>query len=182
MSSNIEVQRICIHCNDEFTAKTTVTKYCSLKCSQRAYKVRKRLEKIKESNQLTASKKLEPIEELKQKEFLNINEVGILLGVSRRTVYRMFDTEQITKYKIGSRSFVKRVEIDEIFLKPQRKTKPAEAVQYDFSECYTINEVVLKYNISNGALYNIIKRNEIPKKRIGNHVYVPKVLIKEIFN
>jgi excisionase family DNA binding protein len=182
MSSNIEVQRICIHCNDEFTAKTTVTQYCSLKCSQKAYKVRKRLEKIKGSNQLTASKKLQPFEELKKKEFLNINEVGLLLGISRRTVYRMFDTEQITKYKIGSRSFIKRTEIDGIFTKPQQNKKLAAVTEYDVSECYTINEVVNKFSISNGALYNILKRNAVPKKQIGKHVYVPKSLINNILN
>ena len=46
MSSKIEVQRICQYCEQEFTARTTVTKYCSHKCGQRAYKARKRAETI----------------------------------------------------------------------------------------------------------------------------------------
>ncbi len=30
MSSNIKLQRICQHCGNEFTAKTTVTQYCGV--------------------------------------------------------------------------------------------------------------------------------------------------------
>ena len=46
MSSNIEIERICQHCNKDFIAKTTVTRYCSDDCAKRAYKARKRAEKI----------------------------------------------------------------------------------------------------------------------------------------
>jgi len=45
MSSNIEIERICQHCDKDFIAKTTVTKYCSDDCAKRAYKARKRAEK-----------------------------------------------------------------------------------------------------------------------------------------
>ena len=40
MSSNIAIQRICQHCGKEFTARTTVTQYCSDDCAKRAYKAR----------------------------------------------------------------------------------------------------------------------------------------------
>jgi hypothetical protein len=46
MSSNIRVQKICKHCNKLFEAKTTVTKFCSNACSKKAYKAKKRNEKI----------------------------------------------------------------------------------------------------------------------------------------
>ena len=32
MSSNINIKRVCKHCNTFFTAKTTITKYCSDLC------------------------------------------------------------------------------------------------------------------------------------------------------
>ena len=47
MSSNIRIQRICQQCKNEFTAKTTVTKYCSDRCSKRAYKARQKAEETK---------------------------------------------------------------------------------------------------------------------------------------
>ena len=49
MSSNIRVSRICQFCEKEFIARTTVTKFCSHKCNSKAYKMKKRNEKVKTS-------------------------------------------------------------------------------------------------------------------------------------
>jgi excisionase family DNA binding protein len=49
MSSNLRIKKICQFCYSEFIAKTTKTKYCSLRCAQRAYKQRVRDEKIKQN-------------------------------------------------------------------------------------------------------------------------------------
>ncbi len=114
MSSKIRVQRICQHCNREFTAQTTVTKYCSLKCAQRAYKARKKAEKIKRSNVETLQTKIRPIEQLKAKEFLSINEVCQLVGISRRTVYRLIEQGDLKKIKIGSRTIIKRTTLNRL--------------------------------------------------------------------
>ena len=46
MSSNIRLQKTCQHCGNRFTAKTTVTQFCSDTCAKRAYKQRKRDAKI----------------------------------------------------------------------------------------------------------------------------------------
>ena len=72
MSSKIKIQRVCQYCEQEFTAKTTVTKYCSHKCNQRAYKAKKRAEKVEKSNTETTRIKSQPIEQLKAKEFLTV--------------------------------------------------------------------------------------------------------------
>ena len=106
MSSNIKVKRICQYCIKEFTARTTVTKYCSDKCSKAAYKARQRAEKIKQSNAETTRIKNQPIEQLKAKEFLSINEVCQLVGISRRTVYRLIEQGELKKIKIGSRTLI----------------------------------------------------------------------------
>ena len=73
MSSNIQVQRICQHCGTEFTARTTVTKYCSHRCGSLANKAKKRAEKVQKSNSETKQIKTKPIEELKAKEFLTVS-------------------------------------------------------------------------------------------------------------
>ena len=46
MSSNIRIPKICEFCNNAFIAKTTTTRYCSDNCFKKAYKARKREEKI----------------------------------------------------------------------------------------------------------------------------------------
>jgi excisionase family DNA binding protein len=117
MSSNIKIQRICQHCGIEFTARTTVTQYCGDNCAKRAYKVRLRGTKIEASNNETLSLKAKPIEDLKAKLFLSVMETCILIGVSRRTIYRMIDRGEIKTGKAGRRTLIKRNEIDNLFPK-----------------------------------------------------------------
>ena len=119
MSSNIRVQRICQHCEQEFTAKTTVTKYCSGSCSKRAYKANKRLEKINHSNIETQKIVLQPLEQLKAKEFLTVKEVSQLLGVSIRSAYNLIEKGTIKSVNMGQRmTRVSRSEINKMF-KPE---------------------------------------------------------------
>src|SRR5688572_26081110 len=95
MSSNIQVQRICQHCSKEFTARTTVTKYCSDDCAKKAYKVRLKAFKIEASNIETRQIKMLPLEQIKQKEFLTVRDVAILLTCSIRTAYRLIEQGDI---------------------------------------------------------------------------------------
>jgi excisionase family DNA binding protein len=115
MSSNIYIQRICEHCNKEFTARTTVTKYCSNDCAKRAYKARKRAEKINKSAIETERIFSKPIEDLKAKEFLSVKEVAKLLGCSTRTAYRLIDTGILKSVNLSERlTRVKRSELNKI--------------------------------------------------------------------
>lgn len=115
MSTNIEVQRICQHCGNPFTARTTVTRYCSHKCNSRAYKAKVRGEKIEVSNTQTLTTITRPIEELKAKSFLSITDTCRLLGISRRTVYRMLERGEIGAGKAGKRTIIQRSDIDKLF-------------------------------------------------------------------
>lgn len=118
MSSNIQVQRICQYCNQEFTARTTVTKYCGDVCAKRAYKARKKEEKIQSSNKQTVKVKLKSIDELKAKEFLTVKEVAQLLNCSVRTAYYQIENGKIKAVNLGQRlTRVKRTEIDKLFSK-----------------------------------------------------------------
>jgi len=116
MSSKIEVQRICHYCDKEFTARTTVTKYCSDVCAKRAYKARKRAEKIKNSNKETTQIKIQPVEILKAKEFLTVQETAKLIGCSIRTAYRLIDNGTIKAVNLAERmTRVNRSELNKIF-------------------------------------------------------------------
>lgn len=115
MSSNIKVQRICRHCGNDFIAKTTVTKYCSHKCSQRAYKARIKTEKINTSNKETHSIITQPIEVLKAKEFLNVRDVATLLGCSVRTTYRLIDNGTLKAVNLAERmTRIKRSDLNNL--------------------------------------------------------------------
>lgn len=194
MSSNIRLKRICQHCSKEFTARTTVTKYCSDKCSKSAYKARKRAEKVEQSNAETKRIKSLPIEQLKAKEFLSIKEVCQLVGISRRTVYRLIEQGDLKKIKIRSRTLIKRSALNRLLnhkeigkpeIPEQQKQEMndwKQAGAFDITDCYTINEVLEKYSISETTLHKLIKRENIPKIKKGWYAYVPKPIIDKILN
>lgn len=179
MSSNIEVKRVCVHCGTVFVAKTTVTRYCSNLCAKRAYKARKRGEKIEASNQETNYITNQPIEELKIRPFLSISDTCKLLGISRRTVYRMIERKELPIAKAGTRTILRRSDIDSLFDKPVpvRPKKEAQPV----TEFYTVKEVEEKYFIKYGRLNNIINQNDIPKTVHNGKLFVSKPHLDRYF-
>ena len=116
MSSNIQVNRICQHCGNDFIARTTVTRYCGDDCAKRAYKVRVRALKVEGSNKETQRIKSQPIEELKAKEFLTVKDVATLLNCSPRSIYYYIGTGGIRAINLGQRiTRIKRTEIERLF-------------------------------------------------------------------
>jgi excisionase family DNA binding protein len=181
MSSNIEVQRICQHCGKEFTAQTTVTRFCSTRCASAAYKQKVRVAKIETSHKETQRIKNQPIEELKAKEFLMVREVAQLLNCSVRSVYYYIECGTIKAANLGQRmTRIKRSEIDKLFEKPQPITPKPKQKEFDISDCYTLTEIQDKYGISETALQSLIKRNDIPKIKKGWFAYVPKSVIDNL--
>lgn len=185
MSSNIRIQRICQYCSNEFTAKTTKTTYCSLKCASKSYKAKTRGAKIEVSNKETNSNRLKPIEQIKAKEYLTVRDVSILLNCSIRTAYRLIEQGNINAVNISVRkTLVKRSDIDRLFqpIEPIHKEIKPEPIELNISECYFIGEIQSKFGISDSALFNIIKRNNIPKITKGKFTYVPKNEIDKLLS
>jgi excisionase family DNA binding protein len=96
-----------------FIARTTVTKYCSDTCSKKGYKKRKRDEKVLKVEIEEAEHTFNPI--LGAKSFLNMDETAELLGVSRKTIYRMIKRGELKGKKLGRRVVIARKEIDGFF-------------------------------------------------------------------
>lgn len=197
MSSNIKVQRICQHCGNEFTARTTTTLYCSHRCNSAAYKQKVRAGKVEESNKETQRIKSQPIEELKAKEFLSVTQVSKLIGCSRQNVYKLINAGKLRATNIlQKKTIVKRSDLDKLFKEPTNRPKPegipetqkqelnewGNAGGFDISDCYNLTEVQSKYGISETALQNLIKRNSIPKIKKGWFAYVPKTVIDKLLS
>jgi excisionase family DNA binding protein len=183
MSSNITVDKICQHCGKEFTARTTVTRFCSNKCGSAAYKQKVRAGKIEQINKETQRIKNQPIEALKAKEFLTVKEVASLLNCSVRSVYYYSKYGIINSVNFGQRvTRVKRSDIDKLFEQSQPEQPKPETKQLDIADCYTLTEVQNKYGISEKALHNLIKRNSIPKIKKGWFAYVPKTEIDKLLS
>lgn len=114
MSSNIRIDKICVECGKPFVAKKTTSEICSDACSKRNYKKRKRNELFAKTIEAENNKKpFNPV--VKEKEFLSVNEVCMLLGASRWTIYRLIDDGKIKAAKLGARTIIQREEINNLF-------------------------------------------------------------------
>lgn len=186
MSSNIKVQKICKYCGSEFTAKTTVTLYCGDICSKRAYKARLRASKVEFADNETQQLKLKPIEDIKAKLFLSVMETCNLVGISRRTLYRMLERGDLMAGKAGKRTIIRRYDIDRLFEPPcpiiDQTEGNTDGIQDRISECYSLGEVRSKFGISDKALHDLIKRNGIRKIKSSIFTYVPKEAIDSLFS
>lgn len=210
MSTNIKVQRICEYCGKEFTAKTTVTRFCSKQCNGKANKSRIKALKIEASNQATKQIRNKPMEELKAKAFLSISETSRLVGISRRTIYRMIERGDIKKGKAGRRTIIRRSDLElNIFgdlekpgltdFNSSQKTRPTPDAPQTIEarspsnalpdplmsrltpfNYCTLTEVLEKHTISRRALTALLKRNKIQTIRKGKFVFVDKSIIDNI--
>ncbi len=119
------------------------------------------------------------------KEFLTVKEVAQLLSCSVRSIYYNIENGTINAVNLGQRmTRVRRSDIDKLFnfSSPKLLVEEEEPLQYEIDDCYTLTEVRNKYGISEKALYDVVKRNNIPKIKKGWYVYVPKKIINDLLN
>lgn len=185
MSSNLSVKRICEYCGNTFTAKTTVTRFCSLKCNSRNGKQRLRERKIKASEnqvkQTIASGEAKQV----SAEFLSVREASRLLGICTKTIYNIVYSGRIKAVRLSERKImIKRSEIDKIFEQPEFLVKKIEKPkkQPPIRYCYNMAEAQEKFKLSEKALFDLINRNNISKHRNGWYTYVLKSDLERILN
>lgn len=172
MSSSITVTRKCLECGNHFTAKTTVTKFCSSKCNNRNYKKRKRNEKVLRAEKTFADSIRTDYKLLETKPFLKVMELSKILNVSRSTIYNLINNGTIPIIKVGKRTLISRQDVDHIFKSHQSiKTEQPKPV---ITSYYTYSEAQFHFNISNNWLYQLIRRNNIPFAYHGNLMIISK--------
>ena len=185
MSSNFTVKRICDYCKNVFDAKTTKTKYCSHICNSRDYKLKQKTKKIEVSNTETKLKVTNSVIDINSKDFLTVNEASILLNMSSKTVYRLIEQKELNAFNFSIRkTLIRRKDIDSYFERNLINidyVNPNRENEINSDNSYTINEAIEKFNISSGALYNIIKKHNIQKKKYGKFTLVKKEDLNKIF-
>ncbi|KAA6441153.1 helix-turn-helix domain-containing protein [Dyadobacter flavalbus] len=121
MSSSIETVRICQECNKRFTARTTQTRFCCLKCNRRNYKKRVRQGKVEQSEKETVerrqvSKNKTSAGDTSAKNYLSVQDTCSLLTISRTTLWRLISDRKIKSVKLGRRIVISRSSIDKLFI------------------------------------------------------------------
>lgn len=120
MSSNILITRVCEHCKLEFTAKTTITRFCSHQCNRAAYRLKAKEAKCeKGEKRITQSDevKVEPLAEIMLKTYYTLDDLSQLFGLSKRTFYRIIERGELPHAKLGGKTFVHKDAINELFKK-----------------------------------------------------------------
>lgn len=182
MSSNITVIRVCEHCSNDFTARTTVTRFCSDLCAKRNYKQRQKEKKINQSNKETENKKqirVKRIKDLSNLEFLNPSDTAKLLQCSRVYVYQLLNNGRLPFVQLSEKKrLISRNDID-IYLQSLTKRNIIEKDSqsdkpFDMDNSFSMSEAQQYYGISEKALYDLIKRNNIRKHKSGKYVFVEK--------
>lgn len=125
-ASKERILKICEYCGKSFYASKSTTRYCSKQCNSYAYKAARREEKLKMAETMSHRKASEKsMSEILVKEYLTIQEVAILLGLSRQTIYNMVYSGKLRASKITSRlSLIRKRDIDYLVIvchTPQKK-------------------------------------------------------------
>jgi len=184
MSSNFTIQRKCVHCKQLFNAKTTVTRFCGKLCNKRFNAAKQRNKKIEAENLQPIILSAQAMQPLKNIEFLDAQKAALLLGVSRSFIYHLINTRKLVAYNLSvRRTIILKRDIERLF---QSRTFMADLPKKQVSkmppidDCYNMSELHEKFKISDAAIYNLIKRNNIDKFQEGRFTYVSKKNIDSI--
>lgn len=186
------INKKCRFCGKNFKAHTTKTKYCGHSCNNKHYKEKERKNNL---HQLSGKKRERSyqsiLEEIKVKEFLSLEDCSLLLNVSRSTIKRIVEDEELTSFSIRSRVIVKREDLNKycmVQLKKTRvKSKATKSVicnkskHFNIANYYYMGEIPKFFNISLRSAERYIKSNGIEKVKKGRFVYVLKTDIKKVF-
>jgi excisionase family DNA binding protein len=180
----MDISKVCECCGATFTAHTAVTRFCSHKCASRAYKLRKRQEKLTAVSIDTERKiKEKSIESIVNKPMLTITETATYIGVSRPTVYSYIKNQELKSIQLGGKRFIKRSDIETLFENAETyKAKPERSDTIEsITELYTIAEIKEKYNVKEGWIFKIAKEKKIPKTLHRGKSYLSKKHVDKYF-
>lgn len=182
-SSSIRIKKVCEWCGKVFYAQKTTTRYCSHRCNSRAYKETARNKRIQETE--TGTEMLisqQPMQIIKDKEFLSFVETGTLLGISRQAVYKMVAAGHLKASKISSRlSFIKRIDIESMLNNRPYETRQTKTI-IPITEFYTTAEVKEKYNVVDSWIFVLAKKHNIPRTFNRGKTYWSKKHIDNYFS
>jgi len=105
-ASKDPIPKICMFCQNLFEARKSTTQYCSANCAKKAYKDRKRQERIVHATQENLEKLSAPLKELQAPHYLSVEEAATLLGVSRWTIQRAIKRGRLQTLKVLGRRII----------------------------------------------------------------------------
>lgn len=185
--STFTILKQCENCGEMFEAQKRTTRFCSHKCSARNYKLRKKLEAknkietetLKQVSNNRYKAKAVSLELIKTKDFITVRELSVLLGCGKDTIYRMIKSNEIKAVNLNKKlTRIRRKDVEVLF----ENTAKAEIKKpLVIEDCYSVVQIVNKYNLSSVSIYSLASKNNIRKIRKGKFAYYSKVDIDNLF-
>lgn len=174
-----KTERNCPICGTSFTPKTINSRYCSEKCSRKAYK--RKVAEEKRQQKLNAIAESVP----DNRPYISVPEAIAIYGVAKSTLYRLIRQGHIPAINLGIRLLrIDRQKLESIFpIRQEQKKEEPEPMLFDlsFENCYTITEIAEKYDLSLTTVCNHIRKYGIPMRYQGKSIYVPKTEIHKLY-
>ena len=111
----MEIQRKCQWCGKPFIAHTMVTRYCSKSCNEKAYKEKKRKQRLQEYEERQNEQPMQEVGIVGSKLYLSPAETATILGISRATIYRHMATGIIRALQLRGRTIIRKSDIEKMF-------------------------------------------------------------------
>lgn len=99
-------------------------------------------------------------------EFYTSKEVQEKYGVSNSGMYKIAESEGWPKTQSRGKTLWSRSHVDRYFANQQPKE--------EISEWYTVADIQAKYGMTVSAIYTLVSKECIPKKKLGNYVMYSK--------
>lgn len=173
-------RKICQHCGKEFIAYTSVTAYCSHRCSGLADKLRKRNDRLKSTT--TEVRELQR-QALLDKNFLTLTDAAKLMQISRTTLYRIIKLNSIPLKRFTDRTVrISREDLDkaanrQVTLEDTTITEKEDIL----TNWMTKEQIMEEYGITMSWLYSTTKRLGIQPRIIGCKNFYNKAEIDKAF-
>jgi len=120
-------------------------------------------------------------DDISTRQFLSVKMTAQLLGASEKIIYGMIKLGKLRSANLSKRkTVIYRQDIDNLFSLPETVALPEENATLENS--YNMAQAQQIFNISEKALYDIVKRHNLKKTKIGKGVYVLKKSLEAIFN
>lgn len=183
MSSNLKITKVCQWCGKEFIARTTATGFCSHRCSNFAYKEKKRQKRLQEFQEEYARVKPGSSTEIEKQEFLTPVQLSKLLGMCRASIYNYISLGVIKPLRLRGKTLIRRKDIEDLFDTPPT----LEAVlitkneKKPIKEFYTNKEILEKFGLSNSGFYKIAQTQNFPKTTSRGKTLWSKIHIDRYF-
>ena len=180
MEEKTTFRKICQHCGREFTAYTSVTAYCSTRCANLADKLKKRNERLRETqNDVLEMQRLA----LLDKNYLTLSDAARLLQVSRNTLYRIIRDNKVPLLRFTDRTVrISREELERV--SENRRTLITSSVRQqanDLGNWMTREQVMETYNVTYSWFYSVLKKRGIKTHMIGTLGFYDKEEMHKAF-